>query len=173
MGSRAPRTTATTTTRRPTASWPPTTSRSSTSMILSASTVATSTRTSASANASTSPTTSRNAPSYIISKDEVVAIRQCCAKEFAINPKFILPAHSCADDADIIKSLRKTETSKVITNTKIVQWLHENNCGRFDKTAKSFKGKQEGADADTVQGYKVKGIQKTYPHLVHCVDTTA
>merc|ERR1712086_622759 len=77
-----------------------------------------------------------NAPSYIISKDEVVAIRQCCAKEFAINPKFI-------------------------------QWLHENNCGRFDKTAKSFKGKQEGADADTVQGYKVKGIQKTYTHLVH------
>jgi len=114
-----------------------------------------------------------NAPSYIISKDEVVAIRKCCAKEFAINPKFILPAHSCADvakatDEEIITGLRKTEDrDATVTNTKVIQWLHDNNCGRFDKTSKSFKGKQEGKDADTVQGYKVKGIQKTYTHLVH------
>merc|ERR1712070_824357 len=95
------------------------------------------------------------APSYFISADEVTAIRQCCAEEFAVNPEFILPAHSCAEvqtatDAQILASLTDLEDGGAITNTKIISWLHEQGCSAHDRTHQDFKGKQTPTTASSL-----------------------
>jgi len=87
------------------------------------------------------------APSYIISADEVQAVRDCCAEEFAVNPAFILPAKTCTDvaaasDADILASLTNLEEGGSVTNTKLIGWLHEQGCAEHHATHENFEGKQ-------------------------------
>merc|ERR1711865_1117959 len=128
-----------------------------------------------------------NAPGYIIDHTEVIEIKKCCAKEYAVNPSFILPAHDCtsvgaATSAVIVTALKANIAKGMYDNNAIKKWLHDNGCGKHNKNHKHFgktKGKAskaslahdynvdthkftKGDSADTVGSYKVKGIKKKY-----------
>merc|ERR1711865_1112234 len=99
------------------------------------------------------------APSYIVSKDEVVAVKKCCKKEFAINPNMILPAHSCAQvmtatDKQIISALKVNHNDNKHLASKKGRFAHDWS----DSKQKFVKGD----DADSLRSYKVKGINKVY-----------
>merc|ERR1719157_486693 len=128
-----------------------------------------------------------NAPGYIIDHTEVIEIKKCCAKEYAVNPSFILPAHDCtsvgaATSAVIVTALKANIAKGMYDNNAIKKWLHDNGCGKHNKNHKHFgktKGRAskaslahdynvdthkftKGDSADTVGSYKVKGIKKKY-----------
>merc|ERR1712086_588733 len=99
-----------------------------------------------------------NAPGYIIDHTEVIEIKKCCAKEYAVNPEFILPAHNCDDvgaatSTAIVTSLKANIAKGMYDNNAIKKWLDYNvDTHKFTK----------GDSADTVGSYKVKGIKKKY-----------
>merc|ERR1712072_170189 len=68
-------------------------------------------------------------PHAMVTDREVKALRQCCEKEFIMNPDFILPAHSCKDVRGIKDHvIRKRIAELKISNKDILDWLVENKC---------------------------------------------
>merc|ERR1712086_495585 len=79
-----------------------------------------------------------SAPGYIIDHTEVIEIKKCCAKEYAVNPSFILPAHDCtsvgaATSAVIVTALKANIAKGMYDNNAIKKWLHDNGCGKHNK----------------------------------------
>merc|ERR1712072_100424 len=68
-------------------------------------------------------------PHAMVTDREVKALRQCCEKEFVMNPDFILPAHSCKDVRGIKDSVIRSRIAELkISNKDILNWLVENDC---------------------------------------------
>jgi len=105
------------------------------------------------------------APNYWISHNEVQAVKKCCAEEVAINPEFILPAHSCADvlaATDEVIKTRIEELEPTTSNTKIINWLKAQGCytaSTNDLTDNHDRFDSLGTKAHTHHVYSENGVR--------------
>jgi len=70
------------------------------------------------------------APSYKIDADEIAAIRACCTREIAVAPELV-GAFTCEQLATVADEVIVANLEAIagdMSNSKIVEWLHQQDC---------------------------------------------